>query len=161
MERDIEVAQLQRDKRCVSLQYTVPTMHKDTWTPGWSIQGDEKVWGWNHRICSWLSIAHVPSVSVFVFRDGISRCSRQRNTAMSFDALPERILRINRNSGSRCLASGKGPVLILLGFFFCWKQKKNFLRQKDASLHCSWQNSSLQNKGLRLHYEFSWIFKKT
>lgn len=87
-------------------------------------RGTERNRGWNHRICSRFSIAHIPSVSAHVFRDGISRCPRQRNTATPFDALAEHILRIKRNSGSRCLAWGKGQVLILLGRFFLFVRSR-------------------------------------
>lgn len=164
-ETDMEVAELQRDKNiCYPSVHSThhAQRHKDSRLKN---TGRWKKRGWNHRICSWFSIAHVPGVTAFVFRDGISRCSRQRNTAVSFDALAEHILRINRNSRSRCLASGKGPVLInsWVGFFNLLEANKNFLRQKDASLLCSqrWQSSSAQNEGLRLHCASSWIFKKS
>lgn len=47
----------------------------------------KKIRGWNRRICSRFSVAHASKVTAFVLRAGISRCPRQRSTAISFDAL--------------------------------------------------------------------------
>jgi len=47
----------------------------------------EEISGWNRRICSSFSITHAPELTAFVLRAGISRCPRQRNTTISFDAL--------------------------------------------------------------------------